>query len=276
MTDPTRKITADAFAPPAAHDPGPAPMQAWIAIDKLIVDPSYQRGITRQGARNVQRIIDAFDWRYFSPVIVAPIAGGLYAIVDGQHRTTAALACGIEAVPCHIIQADRRAQAAAFAAVNGAVTAMSRPQLFHAEIEAGDGEAIAVRDAARAGGVWVMRSKPNDRERPVGGTLAVVALVGGYRKLGAAGLTTTCEICVADAKSDPACVCAPALSGIAGAIMTASEMFADASRAVAYAHTWPLGETLSEDLPEGRTRAAHVTADLLDMMAECTGMGAAA
>lgn len=60
--------------------------------------------------------------RQFAPIIGAPIEGGQWAIVDGQHRTTAAVLRGIEKVPCQVVQADRIQQAAAFAAVNGSVT----------------------------------------------------------------------------------------------------------------------------------------------------------
>lgn len=69
----------------APADCGPAPQMDWIPIAKLVVDESYQREITRQGRANVLRIAAQFRWSYFSCVVVAPLAGGLYAIVSAAH-----------------------------------------------------------------------------------------------------------------------------------------------------------------------------------------------
>jgi len=92
----------------------------------LLVDTEYQREIGRRGAVNVVQIAEHFDWSKFAPVIVAPVAGGHFAIVDGQHRTTAAMLRDIKEVPCQLVQADRAKQAAAYAAVNGNVTKTTR------------------------------------------------------------------------------------------------------------------------------------------------------
>jgi hypothetical protein len=76
--------------------PGPAPFLEWIDTDKLVVDVTYQREIGRRGATNVNQIAENFDWSKFAPVIAAPVEGGQFAIVDGQHRTTAAIIRGQE------------------------------------------------------------------------------------------------------------------------------------------------------------------------------------
>jgi hypothetical protein len=88
----------------------------------LVVDTEYQREIGRKGATNVMQIAEHFDWSKFAPVVVAPVEGGRFAIVDGQHRTTAAMLREIKEVPCQVVQADRAKQAAAYAAVNGNIT----------------------------------------------------------------------------------------------------------------------------------------------------------
>lgn len=77
-----RPISIEEFAADvprrAVDECGPAPQLQWLDIVNLVVDQAYQREITAQGRRNVKRIAEQFDWRYFSPVIVAPIAGGRY------------------------------------------------------------------------------------------------------------------------------------------------------------------------------------------------------
>lgn len=116
-------LNSDRFTKPMSDFvPGPAPQLEWIKIEKLVVDGQYQRGISRRGAANIAQIAEHFDWSKFAPVIVAPLEGGQYAIVDGQHRTTAAMLREVPSVPCQIVQADRAKQAAAYAAVNGNVT----------------------------------------------------------------------------------------------------------------------------------------------------------
>ena len=71
----------------------------------------------------------------FAPVIVAPVEGGQFAIVDGQHRTTAAMLRGQKTVPCQVVQTDRARQAAAYAAVNGNITKTTAQQLYLAKLE---------------------------------------------------------------------------------------------------------------------------------------------
>lgn len=151
----------------------PAPTLQWIAIAKLRVDRSYQLEILKGGRRNIERIAEGFDWRKFAPVIVAPIDGGLFAIVDGQHRTHAALLIGKDSVPCAIVQADRRMQAEAFAAINGNVTRMSAINVFRAAVGAGERDAVELRDLCAACGVRIMgypvsvaNMKPGDCTAP--------------------------------------------------------------------------------------------------------------
>jgi len=91
----------------------------------LVVDPAYQRPIIGRGRHNVDRIARTFSWSCFAPVVVAPVEGGKFAIIDGQHRTTAAALVGLESVPCHVVAAAREAQAAAFKAINGVTTPIS-------------------------------------------------------------------------------------------------------------------------------------------------------
>src|SRR3569623_692750 len=133
-----RKLSTQRFSKPStAFSPGPAPFLEWLSVDRLVVDEEYQREIGKRGAQNIAQIAANFDWSKFAPVIVAPIEGGEFAIVDGQHRTTAAMLRGQERGPCQIVQADRAKQAAAYAAVNGSVTKTTAHQLHHARVAAG-------------------------------------------------------------------------------------------------------------------------------------------
>lgn len=152
---------------------GPVPHLQWIQIEDLVLDPRYQREILSRGRANVLKIARGFDWTKFAPVIVAPVEGGGFAIVDGQHRTTGAALRGIEKVPCFVIMADPEQQAAAFAAINGNVTAMTPMQIHHARVAAGEPQAVALFDALNKAGITICRYPvPAKMMRP-GETLAV-------------------------------------------------------------------------------------------------------
>lgn len=173
-----------------ARTQGAPPRLEWLPIAKLVVDAAYQREIGPQGRNNVRRIAERFNWSMFSPVIVAAAGGDRFAIVDGQHRVTAAALCGLERVPCQIIEAVRAEQAAAFFAINDAVTKLSRMQLHHAALAAGDPaaeEAAAV--CAHADCVILRYPKPWN-EIAVGETMAVVAIGKAIRRFGADTVTT--------------------------------------------------------------------------------------
>jgi hypothetical protein len=154
---------------------GPAPQLQWLPIDQLVIDESYQRDITAQGRKNVRAIAENFSWTFFAPVIVSPIEGGRYAIIDGQHRTTAAALVGVREVPCALVIADKVTQARAFRAINAQVTKMHSLPVFHARVAAGD--EVAVRAAAMAQAAGVIIARYPKAPRPHHETLAPGAVL---------------------------------------------------------------------------------------------------
>lgn len=172
---------------------GPPPMLQWIAIERLVVDRSYQRQIGHKGRQTIRKIVAGFDWSKFSPVIVAPVTGGRFAIIDGQHRTTAARLCGADEVPCQVVQADRAEQAAAFAAVNGEVTAVSRQVIYHARLAAGDPEALRVKRVCDAAEVTILKYPKDFHNIQHGETMAVGAIERCIRQHGEAVVITALQ-----------------------------------------------------------------------------------
>jgi hypothetical protein len=172
-----KQLNSSRFSAPTLElAPGPAPILQWIEVERLVVDTEYQREIGRRGATNVIQIAEHFDWSKFAPVIVAPIEGGRFAIVDGQHRTTAAMLRDIKEVPCQVVQADRAKQAAAYAAVNGNITKTTPQQLYHAKLAANDQNAHAIANVCSSAGVEVLRRNIPQSEMKVGQTQAIGAL----------------------------------------------------------------------------------------------------
>lgn len=214
-----QKLDSSPFSvPKIAPSPGPAPMLVWVATEKFVVDDSYQREIGRRGRHNIQHIVDNFDWSKFAPVIVAPVEGGLYAIVDGQHRTTAAMILGFLEVPCQVVQADRAKQAAAYAAVNGNITKTTPQQLFHAKLAANDASSLELAAVCAAGGVEVIRRNIVQAKMKVGQTQAVGALDRCLRDYGRDTLITALQCITQTSDGNAGYVRATIIEGLCEAL----------------------------------------------------------
>ncbi|NEU14568.1 ParB N-terminal domain-containing protein [Methylobacterium sp. BTF04] len=157
-------------------------MLQWLRIDDLVVDTSYQRPIVGRGRINVSRIARDFNWTFFAPVVVSPVEGGKFAIIDGQHRTTAAAVCGFDSVPCQVVIAAQGEQAAAFKAINGVITPITPMALYAAALIAREDWAIEITGICDEADVSLLRYPiATDRQVP-GQTMAVGALRACLRR----------------------------------------------------------------------------------------------
>ena len=193
MATPYRKLKVQRFRPDAqpAKSIGRRPDLVMLPVDRLVVDDTYQRPITPQGRSNILRIIETFDWRKFAPLIVVPVEDGLYAIIDGQHRATAALMHPqIDLVPCMVIEATTEDAAACFAAINGAVTTMQLGQMFHARVASGELLARSVHALCERAGVRVLRAKAGADAYRVGDTLAIGSIEALVKRHGESAVET--------------------------------------------------------------------------------------
>ncbi len=183
-------LDAAGFTAPANANLGLAPELHWIRLADCVVDRSYQREITSEGERNIRQIIAAFDWKHFTPLVVAPTLCGRYAIIDGRHRATAASALGCDMVPAMIIQADVATQAAAFKAINATTTRMSPLSTHRAALVAGEASARALTDVCARAGVTIAPYPKHAGKIAPGETLAVAMLYRCLRTFGAETLIT--------------------------------------------------------------------------------------
>jgi hypothetical protein len=183
-----RPISSEGFEKPESVAAGAVPMLQWIKIADLVIDSAYQRPITGKGRLNVNRIARSFSWSCFSPVVVSPVEGGKFAIIDGQHRTTAAAVLGFESVPCQIVIAVQEEQAAAFKAINGTVTPISQMALHAAALVANEPSAIQIAHICAQSDVELLRYPiAVDKQRP-GQTMAAGAIAWCLKQYGEATL----------------------------------------------------------------------------------------
>lgn len=174
-----RQIQTGKTKRPVDVNPGPAPMLQWIKIDDLVVDDRYQRDLKAGNWTAIQRIANGFKWSRFSSVFVAPIEGGKFAIIDGQHRTHAAAICGFAEVPCQVVQMTLQEQAASFAAVNGLVTKVTIWQIYKAALAAGEEWALKCHQVCVDAGCSLMTGN-NSADAKGAGEIYAIGLIRSY------------------------------------------------------------------------------------------------
>lgn len=154
-----------AMAKPAVR--GERPHLGWVEISNLRIDDRYQRPLQRHNWDAIGRIAKSFDWSLFTVVDVAPIGGGLFSVIDGQHRVHAALMAGIDKVPVRIVAQPLEGQARAFMGINGNVTAITPFHVLRASFAAGEPWAVEAEKAiARAGCRLMVSNRPSHERKP--------------------------------------------------------------------------------------------------------------
>jgi hypothetical protein len=243
---------------------GRPPKLEWLAIRALVVDPDYQRDIGRRGRLNILRIASAFSWSKFSTVIVSPIGGDRYAIVDGQHRVTAAALVGVDRVPCQIIEANRAEQADVFAAVNTVVTAMSPLQIHAAKLAAGDDRARRLDEVCRAASVTICRYPlPANKMKP-GDTLAAGKLYALLEKYGPDVLRGAMKCITGTRKGYPGLMRPALVEAFCVNLEAEPEWSASEPRLLKVIQRLDLGAAYADALAKTAGSRAGLTAELVD------------
>lgn len=214
-----------------------------VPIAQLRVDGTYQRNLSLAGIRNIRKIAAEFSWSKFLPVIVVRVDGNedAYCIIDGQHRSTAALTRGIEEVPCYVLACSQSEAAAAFAAINGNVTPMSPIDLWFARLAANDGEAHELKACLDAADVSVTRKKEG---LAVGETRSINVLLRAHKTYGDATLTTILQCITQTAEGNAGLIVGSVIHGIGMAIRTKPDLLANPSRLFDVFDQIDLGEML--------------------------------
>lgn len=191
---PARRLSGAAAASQAkaaehSTDLGVRPRVVWLDLGLLTVDRRYQREISGGGTAHINRILRAFNWNRYQPIVVTESADGTFAVIDGQHRLEAAKKHPlIRELPCYVIDApDLEAQAAIFVSVNRDRRGLTSLQKFWASVAAGDREATALATACEVAGVTVPRAPPSGGLSPMTllGPNVVLRLVGRFGRAAA-------------------------------------------------------------------------------------------
>jgi len=168
----------------------PAPMLEWVSIDKLLIDDSYQRSLAARNWSSIRRIAEDFHWSRFTPVLVAPVEDGLFAIIDGQHRTHAAAICGFKTVPAMVVHMPRTEQAQAFSWVNSQVVRITPHHVYKAALAAAETWALDCRAAVEAADCRLMTSNASSGAKRPGEIFSIGFIKETVLRGHAAAITT--------------------------------------------------------------------------------------
>ncbi|MCC0035455.1 MAG: ParB N-terminal domain-containing protein [Hoeflea sp.] len=208
---PLRPISVTApLADPVVR--GERPHLGWVEIDKLRIDDRYQRPLARHNWEAIARIARSFDWSLFTVVDIAPAGGGLFAIIDGQHRVHAAALAGIDKVPVRIVAEPLAGQARAFMGINGNVTAITPFHVLRASLAAGEPWAVAADRAITRAGCRLMTRNGTAKEKKPGEVYATQWVRGLVDREGEVSRSAceTLEVALASLKQSSAGAANPA------------------------------------------------------------------
>jgi len=267
MTAPLRSLP-DTPRPQRVPDPGDPPDLQWLSLTSLVIDPSYQRPTEERAARRlIARIAEGFRWDRFGALTVAPVdadAFDRFAVIDGQHRAAAARAAGIASVPCVVVGAKTAAAAAAWAGINRDRRNATSLQVFHAEIAAGDPEAMVLERIVTEAGLRLLRSPRPAKECRPGDVMCIGALKAARATAGDAGLSRALAILAAAGAAPVKALQVHALTLLIAAPEWREDLPTDATLARLLAEEWEAIEDaaalrrIDTDEPSGRCAAVEI------------------
>lgn len=190
----------EASTKPLKRNPIPPPPRiSWLRLEQLVIDDTYQRGLSEASRRLIRRLCENWDWNCFKPLSVAPTSDGQCEVIDGQHTAIAAATHGaIETLPCLVLSATTRAErSAAFVGINRDRVALTPFALYRARLAAQDPEAVAVDAALSAAGAQLLETLRYDVDYPAGTVACVSTLLQIARRGGKARLARVLKIAMA-------------------------------------------------------------------------------
>lgn len=142
---------------------GAPPSLEQVPLDRLQVDPTYQRATDSQSSRLlIAGMVKAWDWSLCQPIVVSRRADGTMWVLDGQHRVAGARARGdIPYLPCVLLSSlDPQTEARTFVDLNTRRQRLTQGQIFHGQLAAGEPTARLVQQMLDQAG-WRVRLTTN-------------------------------------------------------------------------------------------------------------------
>lgn len=161
----------------------------------LLVDETYQRGLTVRSIELIRKMVAHWDWRGFKPPVVVDVGGGKFHVIDGQHTAIAAASNpNIGTIPVQLVDApDIADRAAAFVRHNRDRISVTPLQLHHSMVAAGDDDAVTIAQVCGRADVLLLKSQP--AQWAEGSTIAIASLKGLVRRRYPIGARRVLDVC---------------------------------------------------------------------------------
>lgn len=155
----------------------PEPEYETVDPATLLVDESYQRNLSEASRRLIRRLKAFWDWRAFKPPSCVRVGDDIH-VIDGQHTAIAAASHPkVGKIPVLIVAAEKKStRAAAFVKLNRDRIAATPQQLHHALVEAGDEDALTIKQVCDRAGITILRSPEARGYYAIGETNAVTTI----------------------------------------------------------------------------------------------------
>lgn len=192
-----------------------------IPIDELVCDQEYQRALS---AAHIKRIVDNFDVYQINPVKISR-REGLNRVFNGQHTIeSVANKSGSRKTPVWCMIYDDltyEEEAYIFANQQKYNRALLPYEIYVANLEAGNGDELMIRDLVKAYGLVVRGTK-----KP-GGICAVSTLLFIYKNFGFPVLDRTMRLVIGTWEGDPVSLSAAILRGVAFLVVAYGDALKD-------------------------------------------------
>ncbi|MVA33638.1 DUF6551 family protein [Agrobacterium vitis] len=173
---------------------GAKPELAFVPLDKIRVDSSYQRPLK---PKRVAQILRDFTWAQFGALMLVAQEDGFYTVYDGQHRFEAARKHPhISEVPAVIVELQQSFEEAQhFLGVNVNRSAISTVEKYWAGIEAGDEAMMRICAVLEEAGCEVV--PPGTKSPAPNRTSSINAIERALKSYGDDAVTQACRTLVA-------------------------------------------------------------------------------
>ena len=180
-----RKIRAITLPADAKRLPaGPRPRLDWVNPTSLLVDQTYQRGLSKESYKLIAKIAANFAWSRMKPPVVVDIGAGALHVIDGQHTAIAAASIGLDLLPVFVVVAPTlEGRAAAFVGHNSDRLRVDPITVYRALLTAGDPDAMDVANVCMRAGVRI-RNFNKGSVVAEGDTMAIGTIRGLIKRLG--------------------------------------------------------------------------------------------
>lgn len=171
---------------PVARGPqqGSPPSLEFVALDRLNVDPAYQRATDGAHSRRIiVGMVKAWEWPLCQPLVVSRRLDGTLWVLDGQHRLSGARERGdIAHLPCVILPTLAiENEAKAFVHLNTRRQKLSQTDIFNGMLAAGDENSKQTAALIERSGWKIVRSTNTTAWKP--GDLACAPMIADQRRI---------------------------------------------------------------------------------------------